>query len=332
MSSTWNGSALLTRAAQKFGASDSTNLARVLEWMNEIQLDIFSDFKAPFLKFKLKKLIAIGEQEISIAPQIPTAPTIALLAGGSITVGAVYCKVTFVLFGEDGREFSSIESEPSVASNTVTTTSGVDQSLTLTAIDTYDGSTSVKPVTIHRRIYLKIGTGEYVLSKTIEDNTTVTTTITTPSVSVIEPPDYSLIDKMSDEDPIIEASGRNLVKESLDNILKYDPGLASTGTPSCYVRVSKEKILLYPRPSVAFTLSYWIYRKPSRIFADTDRVLQFSPEYKSVFDAGITWKGYEYRDSDGQETKLSNYGALKEKTRGAKANIGGQFGTVKRVC
>lgn len=333
MSSTYNGSALRTRHAQKFGYTDTTSLARVLEWMNEIQDEITIGHKWANLKSKLKKLIASGEQEIDISPQVPSAPTLALLAGGTLTAAsACYVKVTFVLFDESGKEYNSIESEPSLASNTVTPTDGVDQSLTITGIDAYDGSTSVKPTTIHRRIYLKQGAGDYVLSKTLEDNTTTTTTITANPSSTIEPPEFSMVDHMSHEAPLIEANGRTLVEASLDNILRSDPGLTATGTPTYYARVSKTKIMLYPRPSASLTLSYWVFRKPARIFADTDRAIQLDPSLKTVLDAGVTWKGYEYKDSDGVEGKLSNYAAIKSDALFNKANTGGQFHSVKVVC
>ena len=332
MSSTWNGSALRTRFAQKYGLSDTTSLARILEWMNEIQLDICTDRSWPFLKFKMKKYIAAGISEVDISPQVPSAPTIALLAGGSMTAdSAVYLKTTFVLFDESGKEFHSIESEASPASNTVTPT-GADLSLTVTAIDTYDGSSTVKPATIHRRLYLKTGTGDYVLSKTIEDNTTTTTTITSTTSSTIEPPHDSMIDNMSGEDPVIEANGRTLTEAKLDDILKYDPNMSSSGTPHYYARISPTKIYIYPKPSDAITLSYWIYRRPARLFAETDRVIQLDESLKPVLDAGITWKGYEYKDSDGQESKLYNYEESKQKARGTKSNTGGQSLTVKVVC
>lgn len=332
MSSTWNGSALQTRYAQKYGLTDTTSLARVTEWMNEIQDDICSSFKWSFLKFKLKKYVASGVNEIDLSPQIPSAPTIALLAGGSITTGsACYVKVTFLIFDESGREINSIESEPSDASNTVTV-SGGNLSLTLTNIDTFDGDTAIKPATIHRRIYLKLGTGEYYLAKTLTDNTTTTTTITTTTSSTIEPPFIPMVEYMLGEDPIVEADSMVLIEKKLDDILKYDPGLTSSGNPQFYARISPTKIFIYPKPSAAVTLSYYVKRKPARIFADTDRAIQIPSTLKTILDAGVTWKGYEYKDLDGQEAKLSNYEALKDKAGAVKSLTGGQALKIKVVC
>lgn len=332
MSSTWNGSALRTRFSQKYGLTDATSLARILEWMNEIQEDIAVSYNWSFLKFKMKKQFAAGEQEISIAPQIPSSPTLALLAGGSLTTDtAVYCKVTFVLFGEDGQEYNSIESQPSSASNTVTPT-GSDLSLTLTAIDTYDGSTSVKPTTIHRRIYLKVGDGEYYLAKTVEDNTTTTTTITANTTSTIEPPEQSMVEHMSSEKPIIEASGRYLCEVKLDDIIQYDPNLTSTGTPESYARISPDKILIYPKPSANFTLSYWVKRRPSRIFNDSSRAIQLPVSLRTVLDLGVSWKGHDYRDRDSEIQKLNTYESFKEASFSKSSNTGGQAMKVKVVC
>lgn len=300
--------------------------------INDIQDDIQVSHSWPQFKMKIKKQVVSGEQEIDISPQIPSAATIALLAGGSITTAsAVYVKVTFVLFDETGKEYGSIESEPSVASNTVTVSAG-NLSLTVTAIDTYDGTSTVKPTVIHRRIYLKVGTAAYFLSKTLEDNTTTSTTITVVPTSVCEPPEYSLVSLLAGEDPIIEGSGVALYENKMDDLLKYDPNFTSTGLPTYYARLNSTKIFLYPRPSSSYTLSYWIYKIPSRIFADTDRAIQLPHELKEVLDAGMVWKFYEDKDSDGQESKKMNYEARKQDAKGIAGRSGGQALSVKVVC
>lgn len=332
MSSTWNGSALQTRLLQKYGFNDTTSSARILEWINDVQNDIQASHAWPFLKFKMKRQVILGEQEIDISPQVPTAPTIALAAGGTLTAdSAVYVKVTFVLFDESGKEINSLESEPSIASNTVTPT-GANLSLSLINIDTYDGSTSVKPVTIHRRIYLKVGAASYFLNQTITDNTTTTATISSHAASVIEPPEYSLVSCMAGEDPIIEGSGMSIYEKKLDDLLKYDPNFTSSGVPQYYARVAPTKIMLYPKPSSTYTISYWVYRIPSRIFADTDRPIQLYHALKEVLDAGVTWKFYEYKDSDGQESKKLNYEQRKQDAKGVIGRAGGQLLAVKVVC
>lgn len=330
--SSWNGSALQTAYARKYGFRDTAALVRVLDWINDIQKDIASSHSWPFLKFKMKKEIEAGEQEIDIAPQVPSAASLVLLAGGSLTAdSAVYVKVTFLLFDESGKEINSLESEPSVASNSVTP-SVSNLSITINDIDTYNGSTSVRPTTIHRRIYLKVGTGAYYLAKTIEDNTTVTTTITANTSSTIEPPEYSLVSYLASEDPVIESSGTSLDEESLDLILKEDPGFTSSGTPQNYARVSDNKIFLYPKPSSTITLSYWVYKVPSRIFADTERPIQLHHSLKEALDAGVTWKGYEDKDKDGQESKKVNYERIRDSAKGISGRKGGQAMTVRVVC
>lgn len=300
--------------------------------MNEVQKDLCSSHRWANLKFKMKKEVAIGVQELDVSPQIPSAPTLALLAGGSITAdSAVYVKVTFVLFDETGKELGSIESEPSVASNTVTPT-GANLSLTLTALDLYDGSTSVKPITIHRRIYLKVGSGDYILNKTIEDNTTTTTTITAETTSTIEPPEQSMIDVMGVEDPVIQLSSINLNEIKMEDVLRTDPGLSATGTPQSYVRISPTRIFLYPRPSVAITLSYWVYKRPAKMFADTDRAIQIDPDLEAVFEIGVDWKWFKYKQ-DGDWINMFNlYKELKTEAINDKVKTGGLATTIKRVC
>jgi hypothetical protein len=202
----------------------------------------------------------------------------------------------------------------------------------LTAIDLYDGSTSVNPITIHRRIYLKVGTGDYVLNKTLEDNTTTTTTITAETSSTIEPPETSMVELMASEDPSIELSGLSLAEVKLDDILKSDPSLSATGTPYCYVRMSPTRIFLYPSTSAALTISYWVFKRPSKIFAETTRSIQIDPSLESVFEIGVDWKWYKYKQDSDWLQMFQLYKDMKAEAVSDKVKTGGTSSTVKRVC
>lgn len=330
MSSTWNGSALLERFYQKYGLSDTTSQARVLEWINEIQEDICSDYNWPFLKFKMKKRFSSSSQELDLRPQIPTTSTLSeATSGGTLASGSVYrVKITFLIFGEDHLEVDSLESEPSVASSPITITSSTSK---ITAsMNTYLGST-VNPTNIHRRVYLSKDGGAYYLYSEIENNSATTVDITADTSSTIEPPEYCLVACIAKEDPVIESSGRCLSQSSLGDILRYDPNLSTTGVPDYYARVTNTKIFAYPALSADTVLSYWVYRVPARVFNSSTRAIQLHPSLKKILDAGVTWKAYEYRDRDGQETKLNNYEAMKKEAKGVKARQNAQGLKVKEV-
>jgi hypothetical protein len=332
MSATWTGSAQLTRFSQKFGLTDTTSLARILEWMNEIQEDIYAEYSWPSAKFAMKKYFASGSQEIDISPQIPSAPVIASGSTGTLTDTGVYrVKTTFVLYGVDeNNDSNSLESEPSEASNAITI-SGTTKLLDVTGISTYTDTNAYFPTNIHRRIYVSLNGAAYYLYSEITNNTATTTQITANTSSTIEPPEYTMVDQLSDETILDRQSGVAIRQNSLVMIMKFDPNLTSTGNPSDYARITKQKIFLYPRTSAAKVLSYYVYRKPSRIFNDSTRVIQLDPALKKVFDAGVTWKMYEYRDQDGQESKLNNYEELKKNAWERNGRILGSFGVVTEV-
>lgn len=331
MAATWTGSALQTRYSQKYGFVDTESKKRILEWLNEIQRDIAAYGPLPDLKIKLKKLVSAGAEEIELSPPIPAAPTVAGGSGGSLASASYKAKVTFVIFsGTTAREVHSIESEPSSASSAATVSSG---KLSISSIPTMTGSATVNPTTIWRRIYIeKDASGDWVLAGTIQDNTTTALDITADSTSTVAPPEGTLVGFMSTEHPLVEGSSVFLEEDSLDAINTYDPGLSSSGTPSRYARISKRRIRIYPKPSSDITISYWVYRFPSAMFADTTRAIQLPEELKTVLDAGVTWKFYEYKDSDGQEQKLANYEAMKQSKFSEANTKGGQPFTVREVC
>jgi len=331
MASTWTGSALLTRFLQKYGLSDTTSSSRMLEWMNEIQSDIAASFNWPFLKFKLKKYVAANSQEVYICPQIPDVSVLSeTTSGGTLANGSVYyVKTSFLIFGEDHLNREALESEPSVASSSITITSATSKiSATL---DTYRGDSSISPSNIHRIVYLKKDSGDYYYYTTVTNNSASTVDITSDTTSTIEPPESETILSMASEDILIEASGRYLDQVKLDDIIKYDPNLTTTGTPQYYARITPYKILVYPKPSAALTLSYWVFRKPWKIFNDSTRAVQLDEQLKNVLDAGVVAKSYEYRDREGQDQKLQNYEMLKAKSFRSKTNTNSQSQKVRIV-
>lgn len=331
MASTWTGSALVTRYCQELGLRDTASRLRVLAYLNVIQRYICSGKSWPFLKIRLKKQFVSGEQELDFAPQIPSAATIALLAGGALEDASVYkVKVTFIIFDSTNKEENSIESEPSAESNAITV-SGADLSLTLTNLATYTDANSYEPTSIYRRIYLSKDGGDFILYGTVANNTATTTTITADSSSTIEPPMYSMADRLSVEDPFDRATSTALTQKSQNQILQSDPALTSSGTPTTYARIGDTKVLVHPKLSTTKTYSYSVIRKPSRIFDDANRVIQLNPSLEVVLDAGMTWKNFEYKDSDGQESKRNNFFTLLEKEYGRLGRISGRFGTIREV-
>jgi hypothetical protein len=321
----------LTFGTQEYGLTDTASQARFLMWMNEIQNDIADSYKWPFLKFKMKKLVEAGEQEIDISPDIPAAPLAVIAAGGTLTTSSVYkVKITFVIFDESGKEYASIESEPSVESSSCTATL-VNATIALTSIPLFSGTSTVKPNNIYRRIYLSKDGGAYYLYSTITDNSTTTANITADTSSTIEPPEFSLVSLMSSEDPLIVGSSVSLSPASLDEIQKGDPGNASSGTPRYYARTSETKIYLYPKPSTNITITYWVYRIPSRIFNEATRALQINQALKSAFDQGVTWKSYKYRQDANEFAARQLYEQLKKEAHKKIGRAGGSFGHVKEV-
>jgi hypothetical protein len=330
MASVWNGKELQASYAEEAGYGDSKSLARTLKYINDIQTEIATSADWANLKFKLQKIISSDSQKFDISPQVPEAPSIELSTDGTLTAGKeCKVKVTFVIFDEEKQEYSSIESEPSPASNSVTTSAG-NQKIKLTNIPSLEGDYDSEMV--HRRIYLKIGSEPYFLAATIKENDSNTATIDAIPSSTIEPPEQSMVDHLSAEDIAIHAGSRVLVEASIDDIQKYDPALSSVGTPVYYARISDTKILIYPRPSSDITISYWIKRRPSRIFPEEDRSIQLSRSLENVLEVGVTWKWMKYKQDADWSQMYDLYRELKSQAKAEKVLKGGQFSKVRVVC
>ena len=87
-------------------------------------------------------------------------------------------------------------------------------------------------------------------------------------------------------------------------------GQFSSGTPSFWSDLGSEKVILYPKPSSALTLSFYYFRMPSLVFPSVDSVVDLPSWLKPVLRAGVISRGYEYRDRDGQEGKYLAYEQL----------------------
>lgn len=302
----WSGAYLVTRLSEKLGDTSTKYKLRVLEWINDIQDDVMSDGEFwGFLKIKLKKVIAENTNEISLAPQIPGAPTAAVAAGGALAAGSYKVKVAFLIFDETSIYKNSIESEPSEESAAAVIAPG-NLTLALTGIDLFEGDAEVFPKKIWRRIYISKDGGNFYLAAEIEDNTTTVLNINAAyDVTVIEPVTESPVLKLSKEGPWVHGQGWKPKEETLDYLLSFNQN-STSGNPYSYSRLHGDRIMLYPRVSAESLIEYYAIKRPRRIFDNSD-TLQIPLELRNVIEAGVTWKHYEYFDRDGQETKKENY-------------------------
>lgn len=332
MSSDWNGKRLQEIYTEDAGFSDSDSLSRTLRYLNEIQSDICSSSSWANLKFRMKKFITSGSQKIDVSPQIPSAPIISLGSGGSLSEG-VDCsvKVTFILFDETEQEINSIESQASDSSNVIKPT-GENLKILVNNIPSYEGDYEKQPVMIHRRIYLKQGSSPFRLVATIKENDSNQVWIDTNPTSSIEPPEESMIENLASEDVAFHAGSVVLYEEKLDEIQKYDPAMTARGIPRYYARISDTQILLYPIPISDMTLSYWVKRRPSRIFAEENRPIQMSRSLENVLDVGVNYKWMKHKQDSDWTTMYNLYKDLRSEAKAEKVKRGGQSLRVKVVC
>lgn len=304
MPTDWNGSALLAEFKEDSLMKSTAELSTLLSWMNEIQLDIARRFDWPFLRFKGKKLLTASVEEQDLIEGGPGAPSVAASSGGSLTSGTQYkVKVTFV-------DSNGMETAAGTASSAVTP-SGANLTITVSSIPV-----SSEALVSSRRVYVsKDGGGNgsfgaFYLDQTISDNTATTTNVTSETTSLIEPPDYHQIMKL-DQNPFFE-EGPNVRLEyrAIDQMRLLFQGAFTDGSPSVWSELGPDKVILYPRPSAANNLSFYYYKRPARIFNDTASIPDLPPELKPVWRAGVIMRAYEYKDTDGQESKIANYNEL----------------------
>jgi len=294
MSREMDGLSLQTEFATLGGDTTTAFKAKVLVKLNDVLAKISSAHDWDFYKVKGKKVLTASTEIQDLRLATPGAPTVAVAAGGSLTADTAYIiRVTFY------ESVADIESLAGTVSSTATTTAA-NKTINLTAIPT-----SADPLVTSRKIYIKKGTADYVYDQTISDNSTTTATITTDTTSTIEPPDYAYIRKL-DGCPFLESSSY-LEKLESDYLRRMFQGTFGTGTPSYWANFGATKVLLYPVPSSALTLSFYYYKMPNRLYAEATSYIDMPYFLKDALWAGmISWL-YEYRDRDGQESKKQNF-------------------------
>lgn len=320
MSRQWNGKAFIDYMSNRLWDTSTTFRGYIIQWINEIQNDLTGEIPLDYFLFQMKKLIPTEQEIIDLSPQIPTTPTSAIAAGGSLVDGSSYqVYTTFILWDADQKFY--VESEPSVATTEVTTTTG-NQTINLTSIDTHDGTTTIEPQTIWRRVYLSVKAsgetsyGEPFFVADIEDNTTTTLSITAESTSTITPPSDSELSQISSKHMVFNSGNRWLSRVDMNRLKRHDPRNVTSTTPSSFDYIGTRQITVYPSLSSGATtdqrtLTYYIHRRPHEIFYESSRPIDLPIEFRKALIEGIVWKAYEFRDRAGKESVQQNYEVYK---------------------
>ena len=325
MTQSWNGKTFIARMVGELWGrvTDATFLQRVIDWSNEIQDELVEGIPLDYFRFPLKKLLPTLSEIVSLDPQVPAALTAVIAAGGSLTAGSSY-KVysTFVIYDDDTRKYIESEKSPASAASAAT---GANLQINCTAIPTYSGDTTPKPTTIYRRIYVsELATGETEYAEPffyseITDNTSTTLSITAEPTSTITPPSSSELDQISSDYPYFYG-GNRLQKADANQFRRLSVLGGDSTSPRDYDLIGNNRIQLFPKLSSSAstaqrTLIYRIYRRPHEIFYDATRDIDLPIQAKQALALGVLWKGYDFRDRDGKESKQINYDKAKEEFR-----------------
>lgn len=297
----WNGLDLMNDFSPELGDVSPSFKTKVLRWINEGIRDIATAHQWAFLREKRKVILADGESTNSLV-ETPAAPTVAALAGGSLALATSYkALITFYEAAAD------IESIAGVASSTIVP-AGADLSIRLSNIPV-----SLNPLVTERRVYLQKASGAFQYHGTISNNldenpvgTPVTYDISAEAASQVTPPDQHPI-HMIDGDLFLETQGMIIQGTSVQDLVFKSNALQSSGIPSEWAPVNEEEVLVYPAPSGDFTASYYCFKRPARVFATVDSVPQMPDWLYEDLRRYVMWRGYDYRDRAGKESKQINY-------------------------
>ncbi len=296
----WNGQDLVTEFSALLGDSTANFKTKVEGWVNDIEREICMSHTWSFLRLKGSKVMTTGQEEQTLIISGPSAPSVAIVAGGSLTEGTdYYVKVSFY-------DPTSKNEKIGTASALATTTS-VNKTINVTSIPL-----STESFFTQRKIYLKKGTGKYYYHSTIADNTTTTASLTSDTTSLVQAPDFDYF-RQIDGSPFYESSQGQLTYYPIQQIRLLTDGAIETGQPEAWGDLDIGKILMYPKPNTTEALKFYYYKVPRGTYNDPDSVPTIPISLKDVLEAGVEYKGYKYRDRAGYIEKKNVYDALLKK-------------------
>lgn len=290
----WNGLDLVNDFSAELGDTSSAFKTKVLRWVNEGIKDIATSHNWPFLREKGRVVLTAAIDTHPITLSKPTLPTLAALAGGSLALLTEY-KV-LITFYEGAADVESIAGESSAG----ITPLGANLSITVSAIPI-----STSPLVTARKVYVSTAGAAYAYYSTISDNTTLTTTITAPTTSIVNPPDESAL-FMIDGDLFIEDS-RIINGTSIQDLIFKSNAVSSSGIPELWAPINESEIMVYPKPSVAKTVSFYYFKLPAKVYGLSSSAPQMPSWLYEDLRNYVISRGYDFRDRAGKESKKLNY-------------------------
>ncbi len=317
----WNGLDLVNDFASELGDLSSSFKTKTLRWINEGLKEIGTSHNWPHLREKGKFVTVPGEDTQSIVLAQPQAPDASLVAGGSLTEGAVY-KV-LVTFYESQGKVESIAGE--ATANLVPT--ATDKTIQITNLPV-----SSSPLVTSRRVYISKNAGTFQYYGEVEGNESTTEEmvldgfgdpvldgegnptyqdvamtfdISSDSASPIAPPEEHAIHAIDGE--LYIENERIIQGTNLHDLIYRTSGTTSLGDPELWAPINNEEVRVYPSPSSEKEISFYYFKIPARVFGIKTSVPQLPSSLYDVLRAYVIWRGYDYRDRAGKESKEANY-------------------------
>jgi hypothetical protein len=103
------------------------------------------------------------------------------------------------------------------------------------------------------------------------------------------------------------ADNRIINGTSLQDFIFKTAGISATGNPSIWAPVNNEEIVVYPKPTADTVATFYYFKLPRQVFGLAASVPEMPSWLKDCLHDYVIWRGYEYRDRAGKESKKLNY-------------------------